>query len=303
MNKVVVFGGSGFLGSHIADALTVKGFRVVIFDIVSSKYLNRDQEMIVGNILDHAAVKRAVKGASYVFHFAGIAGIEEAHDSPYDTAHINILSTINILEACKEYRVKRFVYASTIYVYSSHGSFYRCSKQACELFIENYHEEFGLDFIILRFGSLYGKRANEFNFIYQAIKEAITENRISRPGNGDEIRDYINVLDAAKVSTDILEKEEFKNSHLMVKGTQTTKVHDLLLMIKEMLNESVEIIYNDKQIKGHYKMTPYSFRPKVAKQYVLDTYYDLGQGLLDCIYDVYDQIKQDHEPPTLDSMD
>ena len=163
--KAIVFGGSGFLGSHVADCLTDKGFEVVIFDVVTSPYLRDDQDMVVGNILDLDRVEEAVRGCDYVYNFAGIADIGLASHKPLKAIEINVLGNTNILDACKIHRIKRFIFASSIYVYSDLAPFYRSSKQACELIIEDYQKVFGLDYTILRYGSLYGIRGNKFNFI------------------------------------------------------------------------------------------------------------------------------------------
>jgi len=296
MKDVIVFGGAGFLGSHVADELTMRGYRVRIFDIRQSNYLLNDQEMIIGDILDQEQVNCAVKNVDIVYHFAAIADIQEAIERPIDTATYNIIGTMNILEACRIYKVKRFVFSSTIYVYSDHGSFYRSSKQACELFIENYNEEFKLDFTILRYGSLYGKRANDFNFIKNCIKQALLEGKIIRNGNGEEVRDYVNILDAAKASVDAL-NEEYKNTYIMITGPQTMKVKELLSMIKEILNDQIEIEYITGNFQGHYKITPYSFKPKVAVKIVPNNFHDLGQGLLDSIYEIYQNLLDEGKLP------
>lgn len=289
MSKVIVFGGSGFLGSHVSDALSLKGHEVVIFDVIQSKYLRSDQNMVIGNILDRDKVRDVINGADYVYHFAAIADIGEARNNPVESANFNILGTINILDACREFSIKRFVYSSTIYVYSDHGSFYRSSKQSCELFIENYNKEYNLEFTVLRYGSLYGPRANSFNFIKNAINQALIENKIERKGDGNEIRDYINVLDAAQVSVDILENS-YTNSYVMVTGPQTMKVKEILSMIKEMLNDQISLEFLNESFSGHYQITPYSFKPKVALKLVPKNYHDLGQGILDCIYENYQEL-------------
>jgi UDP-glucose 4-epimerase len=289
MSKVIVFGGSGFLGSHVSDALSLIGHEVVIFDIIQSKYLRSDQSMVIGNILDRDKVRDVINGADYVYHFAAIADIGEARNNPVESANFNILGTINILDACREFSIKRFVYSSTIYVYSDHGSFYRSSKQSCELFIENYNKEYNLEFTVLRYGSLYGPRANSFNFIKNAINQALIENKIERKGDGNEIRDYINVLDAAQVSVDILENS-YTNSYVMVTGPQTMKVKEILSMIKEMLNDQISLEFLNESFSGHYQITPYSFKPKVALKLVPKNYHDLGQGILDCIYENYQEL-------------
>jgi UDP-glucose 4-epimerase len=290
MAKVVVFGGSGFLGSHVADELTRRGYEVSIFDRVVSRYLQSNQQMIIGNILERESVKAAVKGADYVYHLAAMADIHEARENPVDAANFNIMGTMYILDACREFGIKRFVYASTIYVYSDHGSFYRSTKQSSELFIENYQKEYNLDFTVLRYGSLYGPRANHFNFINNIIRQALIEKKIKRQGDGSEVRDYINVIDAGTSSVDVLDAD-YRNKYVMITGPQTMKVKEILEMIKEMLNGEIEIEYHKGEFIGHYQITPYSFKPKVALKLIPKNYHDLGQGILDCIYENYQSLK------------
>ncbi|HNW93643.1 MAG TPA: NAD(P)-dependent oxidoreductase, partial [bacterium] len=155
--KITVCGGSGFLGSHVADALTRAGHTVTVFDKTASPYLQPGQQMIQGDILDGAALAAAVRGADAVYHLAALADIAE--NNPQAIAEANVIGTINLLEACRVAGVRRFIFASSVYVYSDKGSFYRCSKQAAELFIEEYRQRYGLRYTILRYGSLYGPRA------------------------------------------------------------------------------------------------------------------------------------------------
>ena len=157
--RVVVFGGSGFLGSHVADSLTNAGHDVVIFDMLVSPWLRDDQTMIVGDLLDRDAVSTALDGAHLVYHFGGIADIGESKLQPADTLELNIMGTLNILKACVESGVERFIFASTMYVYNDLGSFYGVSKQSAELIIRQFSNEYDLKFTLLRYGSLYGPRA------------------------------------------------------------------------------------------------------------------------------------------------
>ena len=289
MKKVLVIGGAGFLGSHVADTLTAQGYLVSIFDYEKSKYLQTSQTMIIGDISDRASIRNAIKGMDVIFHFAAVADIKQAAQNPERTAQLNIMGTMYILEACRAFNIKRFIYSSTIYVYTAHGSFYRSTKQACELLIDNYRQEYGLDFTVLRYGSLYGKRANHFNFIHNSIKQALTEGKITRKGNGTEKRAYINIIDAAKATVKALD-EEYKNKHLMITGNQTIQVKELLNMMKEIMNNQIAVEYIEGQMEGHYKITPYSFKPIVAQKISLSNSYDLGQGLLETIYAVYEDL-------------
>lgn len=280
--KAIVFGGSGFLGSHVADALTTAGYETTIFDIKESPYVQKGQDMIVGNILNKKAVEEAVAGCGVVYNFAGIADIEEAHKKPVETVENNILGNTIVLEACRANQVKRFVFASTVYVYSEAGSFYRSSKQACELIIKDYSEVFGLPYTILRYGSLYGPRADETNWIYTILKQAITEGKITRYGNGEEIREYIHVEDAARCSLKIL-SNEFENHCVIIAGQQSIKVKDVMIMIREILGNKIELEFLPTDSSIHYEISPYTFNPKIARRVISDSYLDLGQGILDML--------------------
>jgi len=282
----VVFGGSGFLGSHVADALSARGHRVRIFDLRPSEYLRPDQEMVTGDILDPEAVCFAVAGADYVYNFAGLADIDEAKDKPVETVKLNVLGNTHILEACRLARVKRYVFASTVYVYSESGNFYRASKQACERYIEAYHQRYGLKYTVLRYGSLFGRRADARNGIFRMLQSALTEGRIAYSGSGDEQREYIHVQDAADLSVRILEPE-FENEHVVLTGPNHYRIRDVMQMVREMLGGKPELLFRNERIEGHYTITPYAFHPRVGRKLVGEAYTDMGQGLLDCLAEMH----------------
>ena len=290
-NKVVVFGGAGFLGSHVADQLSDKGYDVTVFDIRRSPYLRDDQTMVEADVLDLDAVRAAVEGARYVYAFSGVAGIKDASDNPLQTVRLNILGTTQILDSCSCYDVDRVIFASSLYVYSDLGSFYRSSKQACELLIEDYHKMYDLDYTVLRFGSLYGDRANQFNYLREAITQAFVEGKITRKGDGEEIREYIHVRDAASASVDVL-SDAYLNKHVMITGMQAIKVKDMLSMIREMMGNKIDIEYTADRLEEHYKTTPFSFSPRVAEKYFGKTHRDLDTGLLDLIQRTYEDLRQ-----------
>lgn len=284
--KVVVFGGSGFLGSHVADVLSERGYEVTVFDLKPSPYLKEGQDMTIGDILDPYAVERAAEGANAVYNFAGISDINSARFNPVETIKQNILGNSIILEACWKNKIERFLFASTVYVYSNSGLFYRSTKQACELIIEDYQKAYGLNFTIIRYGSLYGPRADEKNWVYYILKQAITEGKIARMGDGEEIREYIHVHDAARISVDLLD-EQHNNKYVIISGNQPIKIKDLLIMIKEILNNNIKIEYSPVRREDHYEVSPYSFNPRIAKRILSSSYLDLGQGILDMLDKIY----------------
>ncbi len=161
--RVTITGGSGFLGSHIADELSKKNHKVIIFDKKKSKWLNSNQEMVLGNILDKKKLESVIKRSDIIYHLAGLTDLDEAIKEPIKSVNLNILGTVNVLDLSHKYKIKRFVHASTIYVNSSEGGFYRSSKKAAEDYVEEYSKIYGLKYTILRFGSLYGKRSDNSN--------------------------------------------------------------------------------------------------------------------------------------------
>jgi|ETNmetMinimDraft_13_1059891.scaffolds.fasta_scaffold15229_2 UDP-glucose 4-epimerase len=285
--NVVIYGGSGFLGSHVADALSIEGYKVRIFDQNPSPYLRNGQKMIVGNLMDCDAVIKAAKDCRFVYNFAGLADIDVAKDRPMETVSLNVLGNVHALEAARLAKAKRFVFASTIYVFSESGSFYRASKQASERFVETYQEQYGLPYTILRYGSLYGRRADKHNGIYRLLKQALENKSITYDGDGKAMREYIHVKDAAKLSVQILE-ENYANRHLILTGQERMMVKNLMKMIAEMLPDDIKLYFGNEQMYGHYVMTPYAFHPKVGHKLVANDFVDLGQGILDCLAELHE---------------
>ena len=114
--KITVLGGSGFVGSHVADKLTEAGHKVIVYDLRRSKFLKKNQKMIVGDILNKKLLEKAISKSDIVYNFAAIADIDQSISLPVETAKTNILGELNVLELCKKYSIKRHVFASTIFV-------------------------------------------------------------------------------------------------------------------------------------------------------------------------------------------
>ena len=286
MGKVVVVGGSGFIGSHVADCLSDNGYQGTIFDRVHSPWLREDQNMVIGDILDTEVLEQTIKGAKFVYNFAALADLNQALNNPVKTVKINILGNLNVLEACRIHNVERFIYASTVYVHSREGSFYRCSKQSSEYYVEEYQKVYNLDYTILRYGSLYGSRADNTNGMYRIISSALKTGKVQYEGNIESMREYIHVDDASRASILILD-ESFKNESIILTGQEPMRVGDLLKIIAEILNftdDSVEFL--EGEYSGHYVRTPYAYQPKLGRKYIPSTHVDLGQGLLQVITDL-----------------
>jgi len=284
--KVLVVGGSGFLGSHVADELTEKGYEVTIFDQKKSTWINDNQKFIESDLLDREHVIKSLEGFNFVIHFAGIADIGESKEKPLETIETNIIGTANLLEGCRKNKIEKFIFASSVYVFSKYGSFYGKSKQACELLIEEYQNEFNLDYIHVRYGSLYGPRAQEWNGLKKYISEIIKNKQIDFSGNGEEKREYIHVKDAAIMTASLLESDE-KNIAVNITGHQVISTLDLFKLIFEVLQLEEKInLSKESNVVSHYKISPYSFQPKESKKLVPKKFIDIGQGVLEIIKEI-----------------
>ncbi len=289
MDKVVVTGGAGFMGSHTADELTRRGYHVIVFDQAESPWLHPDQEMMIGDVLDSKSLAMAMKGARYVYHFAGIADIEESRSRPVETMNLNVMGASLVVEAARQSGVERVIFASTMYVYSPFGSFYRASKQAAETIIEAYQQEYALDYTFLRYGSLYGPRAQDWNGLRKYVQQVVEGGQITYAGTGEEKREYIHVYDAARLSVDVLD-EKHRNRAITVTGSQILSSKEMMDLIFEIAGKKSDIVLTDTERKGyHYNLTPYRYTPKQAFKLVPSEFIDIGQGVLELVKELHEE--------------
>jgi len=290
--KICVLGGSGFLGSWVCDKLSEDGHRVLVFDREPSPWLLPGQEMIVGNLLDEVKLSESINGCDVVYNFAALADLDEAQRKPLETVQMNVLGNVLVMEACRKAKVQRYIYASTVYVYSREGGFYRCSKQSAEHYVEQYQHSYGLDYTILRYGSLYGPRSDQRNGLWRIVKHALECNKVYYEGSPEAMREYIHVEDAARASVTAL-GEEFRNQHFVITGQDQMRVYDLLKMLAEILGRPNSVEFVESELSGHYVRTPYAYQPKLGRKYVPPMHVDLGQGLLQLIEEVRNSLSKD----------
>jgi len=272
--KILIIGGLGFLGKRIYDLLSKKYKNVTILD---NKNISEKKNYIKGDINNFKFLKEKLKNYDVVYHLAGLSNLDTAYKNPIDTSKTNITGTVNVLEACKINKIKKLIFGSTMYVSGQHGSFYRCSKSACEDYIKEYRYRYNLKYTILRFGSLYGPGSNEENGLYRIVLGAINNKKVIYYGDLNAHREYIHVDDAAKASSDCLKR--FDNKIINITGNQSLKVTDLLEIVREILNIKNKIKVINKKQKGHYTMVPHNYDEPLVMKYSINPFVDLGEGI------------------------
>ena len=254
--KILITGGSGFLGSHVADELSKIGHKIIIYDLKKTKWKNRKHKMIVGNIIDNKKLSKHIKKVDVIYNFAALGDLDKARFLPTETVTMNILSMVNMLKLAKKFKIKRFIQASSVYANSEEGGFYGKSKRAAEDYICEFNKIFGLPFTILRFGSLYGPRADQNNGIKKLISSAKNKKKVIYRGNKLAIRRYIHVEDAAKLSVKIL-GTKFKNKILTITGKKSIKVKKLIEFLSKRFKITInKNVYLNEKNTAHYKEKP-----------------------------------------------
>jgi UDP-glucose 4-epimerase len=289
MKKVLVFGGFGFLGHYLVNELFNRDYEITVADIHENEKLESNITFIKCDITSKENVENVFKNKQFdvVYNLAGFANLDTAVKYPIETIQLNVIGNMHILEQCVKNNVSRFVYASSAYAMSNKGSFYGISKLASEKIIEEYLKKYSLPFTILRYGSVYSERSYDNNYIYNLVKSAVLQGEINHNGDGNELREYIHAADASKLSVDVIESEDFKNLHVILTGNERMKRSDLFNMVKEILNDQVEINFKNDGYHNHYNFTPYSFEPSVSRKLSANPHIDMGQGLLECVRSVH----------------
>ncbi|HKR99751.1 MAG TPA: NAD-dependent epimerase/dehydratase family protein, partial [Candidatus Dormibacteraeota bacterium] len=211
MSRVLVTGGAGFIGSFVVDRLRAAGHEAVIFDIRESPHhVPGEVPTVIGDVLDYEAVRAAARGCDAIAHLAAAADVGEVAADPAPAERINAGGTFNVLEAAREAGVSRVLYASTIWVYSGADGavdedaslsppahLYTATKLAGEHYCRAYHELYGVDATILRFGIPYGPRARPAAVVPAFVIKALRGEPLTIEGGGEQTRRFVYVEDLA----------------------------------------------------------------------------------------------------------
>jgi len=266
--KVLVTGGSGFIGSHVVDKLREKGIEVRVFDMVMPTF-RKDIEYYQGSLLDSQAIRMALSGIDVVYHLGAVADVKDVFQEPHYAESINVRGTINILEALRvSYYVKRIIYASTTWVYEGCSQdfvdektplgppshLYTATKIASENYCTTYSKLYGLETTILRYGIPYGPRARAGAVIPIFVDKAIKGEPLTIAGDGSQFRQFVYVEDLAEGNVLAL-KSIAKNKIYNLDGKEKITIKRIAETIQKILGK-VEIKYVPAR--------PGDFRGKVA---------------------------------------
>jgi UDP-glucose 4-epimerase len=254
--RVLVTGGSGFIGSHVVDKLRAAGHQPVIYDLRPSPWHEAGSvDTVLGSITDREALERALHSCDAVAHLAAVADVNDVHAEPEDAERVNARGTVTVLEAARRAGVKRIVYASTIWVYSdcendvvdedtllpAPSHLYTSTKLAGELYCKAYQELYGIDYTILRFGIPYGPRAREAAVIPAFVGRALRGEVLTLAGDGGQSRRFVYVEDLAEGVVAGL-ADVARNRVYNLASDENVTIKQIAVRVQELLGD-VEIVY------------------------------------------------------------
>ena len=280
--NILIIGGSGFLGYHLTESLLKKSYKVTVLDRKKIYFKNKNFKFVKGDIKNLKLLTKTIKPNDIVYNFAALSNIEESTLKPKETVLTNILPNIDILNLCKRFKIKKFIFASTIYVHSSQGSFYRASKQASELYIEEFSKRYKLNYTILRFGTVYGPRSSKKNGLKKIIFNALTKKKLIYSGTNKAKRRFIHVVDAAHASAEAT-KKKYDNSNLLITGKKIISIREVLNKVGKILNIKKKHHFKNIRNNGHYDTSPYSYEPKKDKHIYIKSKINIDTGIKELI--------------------
>jgi UDP-glucose 4-epimerase len=253
-DRVLVTGGSGFIGSHVVDRLLASGVRPRIYDLRPSPW-HDDVEVIVGDLGELDRLSEAMKGCSAVIHLAASADVNEVLADPVEAERRNARGTLQVLEAARRTGVPRIVYASTIWAYSDTPAechdeslplhppahLYTATKLAGELYCHSYGELYGVEHTILRFGIPYGPRARPAAVVPAFTARALAGEPMTIAGDGSQTRRFVYVEDLAEGVVRALCPAAANRTYNLV-GSEDTSVREIALAVREAVG-AAEIVH------------------------------------------------------------
>jgi len=270
MAKILITGGAGFIGSHIADYCVKENAEVIILDNLSTGYMSnidpfiKDIQFYKADIQNFQDVLTISKKCDLIFHEAAIVSVQKTVDSPIETAFINDIGTLNILEAARRNHIGRVVLASSCAIYGDDPNLpktedmkpnpkspYAAQKIMGEYYARLYYDLYGLETVCLRYFNVYGPKQDPSSHYSGVIsiflKQAVQKQPPIIYGDGHQYRDFVNVQDVVQANMLAAKSPHVCGQSFNV-GTQTkTSINSLWQMICDLANIKIPPIYKDKR--------------------------------------------------------
>jgi UDP-glucose 4-epimerase len=266
--KIIVAGGSGFIGSHVVDVLLEQGHEVMIYDLESPRY-GQACAFVRGDTRDIDRLVQVLKNGDVIYLLAAEANVNRFLESPVYSNNITANAALSVLEAARRTGAARVMLASTEWVYGSlpeageeniieetpyagnPDHIYTSSKIAAELFCKNYHDLFGVNFTIMRYGIPFGERARPETVTPIFIRRIARGEPITIHGDGSQSRQFIYVKDLARGNAACLSRAA-ENQIFNLNGKKRVSVIQIVKTLEEILGKKATLTFIEDR-KGNFK--------------------------------------------------
>lgn len=297
--KILVTGGAGFIGSHIVDCLIELGHEVCIADsMIHGKEENVNKLALLKKIdIRDEKLKDVFKDfqPEVVIHNAAQISVPKSLENPMEDASINILGSLNVLEACRKAGVRKIIYPASAAIFGQpiylpidekHPlnmiSGYGITKHTVEHYLQTYKSLYNIDYVVLRYSNVYGPRqdySGEGGVISIFCEKIIKNISPYIYGDGKQLRDFIYVKDIVKAN--IMAIESLNNGIYNVCSSNKISVNQLLDIINEVSEKNITPIYKGER-KGDIKDS-YMTYDKINNEIGWQPEYDLCDGIKETI--------------------
>lgn len=297
---VLVTGGGGFIGSHLANRLRDDGHNVRILDNFATgsrenvRHLLDDVELIEGDMQSYERAHNAVRGCDVVFHQAALPSVPRSIQDPLTSNASNVIGTLNLLLAARDEGVRRFVFASSSSVYGANPQLpkvetmatlpispYAVAKQAAEGYCRAFHEVYGLETVALRYFNVFGPRQDPLSQYAAVIPKFITSFLEDRPpivyGDGEQSRDFTFIDNTVDANIRAASVDGVAGRAFNIACGERISLNDLLSKLRELTGSDLSAQYLDPRPGD----IPHSLADISAAREILgfDPQVDLMEGL------------------------
>ncbi len=266
----LVTGGAGFIGSNIAEELVRRGEKVRILDNFSTGKKEHmtsfagKVELLRGDIRNMSAVRRAMKGVTYVLHQAALRSVPKSVDNPIDSNDVNVTGTLNVLVGARDAGVKRLVYASSSSLYGDGKIFpqrenllpapvspYAASKLAGEYYCVLFTKTFGLETVSLRYFNVFGPRQDPESMYSAVIPKFMDLAKNGKPlqvhWDGRQERDFTYVANVVQANIKAAFSKKSAGRFYNIANGKTHSLLELIAVIEDIMGRKLECVYMPKR--------------------------------------------------------
>lgn len=270
--KVLVTGAGGFIASHLVERLVSEGAQVRVFvrynsrnDVGMLKLIPADVfsqlEVKYGDLRDVEAVRNAVKSMDTVFHLGALIAIPYSYVNPREVFDVNVMGTMNVMMAARDFDVRRVVHTSTSEVYGTAQyvpideahplqgqSPYSASKIGADKIAESFYRSFEVPVVTLRPFNTYGPRQSARAVIPTIITQALTSDEV-KLGSLEPSRDFTFVVDTANGFLRVAEADNVAGEEINLGNDNTIRIGDLVEKICEIIGKNPKVVLDAQRIR------------------------------------------------------